>query len=368
MVDGSHPDTSRAFVPPKQGWSTSQPTHTSAAFTPDMVAGWHPDSAAKIFLGPKLGWSISQPTHTSAPFTPDMAFGWRPDRAVLSKPRPDGWLTSQLTFDAFSIEMAQGWQPLRAVLGKPAPRDWSIAQTTHVAAPFGIEMVNGWKPDQPRLILKPRIGWQDSQLTFDVPMTAEMFAGWHPDRARLMLGPKIALPDSQLTHIAAPFGVEMIRGWQPAKGILLKPAPHGWISNQTTFAIFSNEMVIGWQPQRGQLKKPFPHGWIISQPTHVNAPFSVEMVAGSHPDRRRPDARELLWSREIPWLGGAILFVAPQRVSTASLTSLDADVRHTMNAILERSLTGASTRRDIAGVPIALSVIWLQGGWIQDDL
>lgn len=344
MVQGSHPDASRAFIAPKPGWSISQTTHTDAPFTPSMSAGWHPDAPAKIFLGPKLGWAMSQTTHVAAAFSPEMSAGWKPDRAVLGKPRPDGWLANLLTFDIFSIEMVQGWHPDRAVLGKPSPRDWSIAQPSPVAAPFGIEMVRGWLPDVPRVFLKPQFGWQSSQTTFDVPMTAEQFAGSHPDTARLWLAPRLPQPFSQTTHIAAPFSHEMVQGVTATRWRAFVAPKPGWSASQTTFELpMTPDQFAGWHPDRSRAflapRLPLP----ISQTTQTSAPFSHEMVQGAQP----PFGRTKQYGKQIVgWIQGLIdgLF-GTQAVAPAGRSRV-------------RTLA-ARTVRDQTEVPVTTSVSFL---------
>lgn len=384
MVQGSHPDTSRAFVAPKPGWSISQTTHTDAPFTssmsagwrpdaprlfkvklgwawsettfappmtPEQFAGWHPDTA-RTFLAPRIPQPLHQAAqHVAAAFSPEMAAGWKPDRAILWKPRPDGWLANLLTFDIFSIEMVQGWHPDRAVLGKPSPRDWSIAQPSPVAAPFGIEMVRGWMPDVARVFLKPQLGCQSSQTTFDVPMTAEQFAGSHPDQARLFLAPRLPQPLSQTTATAAPFSLEMVQGSRPDQARFPIAGKAGWVTSQTTFPIqMTPEMFAGWHPdtfrQRLAPRIPLPQ----SQTTHTAAPFSQEMVQGAQP----PFGRTKQYGKQIiGWIQGLIdgLFgtqaVAPVgAVRARALThraATDLTLTHTVRPVTTRRVRPVTT-------------------------
>jgi hypothetical protein len=270
MVDGSHPDSPRLFIKPRQGWQISQPTHTAAAFSAEMVAGAHPDKAALPFRA-KIGWTWSEHTFATQ-MTPEQFAGWHPDTGRL-------FLAPRI----------------------PQPLDQTKANT---AAPFGYEMVAGWHPDTGRFFVKPRQGWQDSQTTFDVTMTPEMWTGSRPDTSRLWIAPRIPLPISQTTHVAAPFGQEMVVGHHPDTARFTVTGKAGWQTTQTTFLVqMTPEMFAGWHPDQSRAwlapRIPLP----ISQPTHVSAPFSPEMVAGHQP----PIARAKQYGRQIVgWIQGLI--------------------------------------------------------------
>jgi hypothetical protein len=143
MVQGWHPDTNRAFVPPKLGITLSQPTHTDAPFSAEMVDGWLPDrqrytapqhpgeqrwiveveafsiemvigskpDTHRVRLGPKIPLPQSQPTHVPAAFSPDMAAGVIPPTKRYGAPFHTGgqWWISDV--DAFSIDMIVGYHP-----------------------------------------------------------------------------------------------------------------------------------------------------------------------------------------------------------------------------------------------------------------
>jgi hypothetical protein len=281
MSAGYGPEKNRERLPLRIGWSVSQTTHDAAPFSLEMSAGWVPDRNRER-LPLRTGWSISQPTQTDAPFSIEMVKGWQPESARVFRVKL-GWSWSEHTFDlVMSPDMFGGWHPdtsrafLAPRLGQP------LSQTAqHVAAPFTPEMVAGSGPDRARLFVKPRLGWQWAETTFDVQMTAEMFAGSHPDTSRAWLAPRIPLPLAQPSHVSAPFGHEMVAGQHPDLPRQPFKAKDGWQTAQLAFVVqMTPDQWAGWLPSAPRIflgpKIPLP----ISQPTHVNAPFTPDMVAG----------------------------------------------------------------------------------------
>jgi hypothetical protein len=228
MVAGSGPERARLFVKPRLGWQWAETTF-DVQMTAEMFAGSHPDTS-RAWLAPRIPLPLAQPSHVSAPFSPDMVAGWQPSQNRERLPLRTGLSVWVSDINPFSVEMVAGWHPdtPRIVLG---PRlQQPISQPTHVAAPFGAEMVQGNHPDQGRPAFKAKEGWQSAQLTFVVQMTPEMFAGWHPDTNRQKLAPRIPLPLAQTTHTSAPFGHEMVQGAQPARNrVTLGKQIVGWI-------------------------------------------------------------------------------------------------------------------------------------------
>jgi hypothetical protein len=216
MFGGWHPDTNRVRLGPRIALPHNEaPTHDQTTFSEEMAEGWYPDTN-RAFKPPKIGWSISQPTHTEASFSQDMVDGSLPDFPRRPFVAHVGWIDTQVTFLVqMTPEMFAGWHPdgNRQLLGIRIPLP--IAQPTHTVAPITLDMLQGSRPDQPRLPFIAKVGWVDSQLTLLVAMTPEMFKGWMPERGRQVLGPKIPQPVSQPTHVAAPFGYEMVQGQQP---------------------------------------------------------------------------------------------------------------------------------------------------------
>ncbi len=353
MSDGWMPDTPRLPFTAKPGLQISQTTHASAPFTPDMIHGSKPDRARFPFVS-KPGLQISQTTPVAAPFSMEMTAGYQPDRARFPFVAKTGLQSSQTTHTdaAFSVEMTAGYGPMSPLflLGKQTnfpigdltiaaadipsinnplsprlPRLWplgqQISQTTHVAAPFSVEMTAGWLPDKARLPFVSKPGWHVSQLTHvDAPFSLEMVKGWSPDSPQLPFISKPGWQISQTSHVVAPFSSEMSAGWQPSQPRPPFTAKLGWQIYQSTpvQAPFSPEMIAGYGPGLPRLlfgkqtNTPFADltilvadipsiinpssprlprlgqwGWQIAQPTHVVAPFSIDMVAVNSPSRPR---------------------------------------------------------------------------------
>jgi hypothetical protein len=183
--------------------------------TPDMFAGWHPDTH-RIRLAPRIPLPASQTTHVAAAFSPDMVEGHQPPSARPHVIGKFGWHTSQPTFVVqMTPEMFAGLHPdsPRIQLGPRIPLP--IAQTSHVAAAFTPDMVTGQKPDAGRPPFVAKTGWSTAQTTHIPVMTPDMFKGWQPTSPQLAKGPHIPLPDSQVNHVEAPFGFEMVQGAAP---------------------------------------------------------------------------------------------------------------------------------------------------------
>jgi hypothetical protein len=93
MAQGVHPDQSRAWKGLiRQGQQVLAPD--VPVFSIEMVQGWHPDTH-RMRLGPRIPLPVSQPTHTQAAFSPDMILGSKPDRGVTYVRKP-GWQVSLL--------------------------------------------------------------------------------------------------------------------------------------------------------------------------------------------------------------------------------------------------------------------------------
>jgi hypothetical protein len=216
MVAGSGPDRARLFVKPRLGWQWAETTF-DVQMTAEMFAGSHPDTS-RAWLAPRIPLPLAQPSHVSAPFGHEMVAGQHPDLPRQPFKAKDGWQTAQL---AFVVQMTPdqwaGWLPSapRIFLGPKIPLP--ISQPTQVNAPFTPDMVAGNHPDAPRKPFVAQSGWTINQLTFVVQMTPEMFAGSHPDTHRQKLAPRIPLPLAQTTHTSAPFTPDMVQGSQPAR-------------------------------------------------------------------------------------------------------------------------------------------------------
>ena len=157
-VAGWHPDRPQLGKPSPDGWSVSQTTHTPAPISVEMLVGAGPLGPWLPFSGPKVGWSISQTTHVSAPISVEMLAGTHPDRAVFPFSAHAGWIATVPQSLDIPPETVIGWHPDRPQLGKPFPAGWSVAQTTHVSAPFSVEMTSAMRPETARFSSGSRRG------------------------------------------------------------------------------------------------------------------------------------------------------------------------------------------------------------------
>ncbi len=313
QVHGSKPDRFREFLPVRTGWSSAQLTHVAAAFSPEMVSGYHPDMKARqdlrlnigwvtpdlrefsnemvygwvpasprLFLAPRLPLPWSQPTHVPAAFSPEMAQGWRPEALPDLRPR-FGWWTASPDVNPFSVEMALGSRPDRPRLFASNKGALSIAQLTHVQNAFTGDMIQGAGPGRNRERLAPR-----SPHTFTPPevfaFSVEMALGSRPERARLFLAPRLPLPWAQTTHVANAFSPDMVAGWRPDRQAYADLRVRTGLFAQMIDVPFTPEMIQGWHPDRPKL-------FLATQLPLVAPPdvslFSVEMVIGYRPDTPR---------------------------------------------------------------------------------
>jgi hypothetical protein len=154
MVVGHHPDTGRALL----GARIPQPIlpPTIEVFSIEMAVGHHPDTH-RVKLGPRIPLPVSQTTQTNAPFGPEMVAGWHPDRSrvLLGARIPLPVLPP--TIDLFSVDMVIGSRPDTNRVRYGNQKGATLSQTTHVSAPFSVEMAIGWAPYRLRGQLGPRI-------------------------------------------------------------------------------------------------------------------------------------------------------------------------------------------------------------------
>lgn len=229
----------------------------------------------------------------------------RPQRPQLNKPKPAGWHSGQTTHVAapFGPEMVSDTRPQRNRQVLPPRSDYDFIPPE--MSLFSVEMVAGVKPDRARFPFAAKAGWAVSQITFDAaPFSMEMVAGARLDQPRLPFMAKPGWSSSQLTHVAAPFSVEMALGAHPDLPRLPFGAKVGWSVSQPTHtaAPLSVEMLAGWHSDTPRLPFMGPKvGWAVSQTTHEAAPFSVEMAAGwQPPSPRLPFAAKAGWLAFFP--------------------------------------------------------------------
>lgn len=146
--------------------------------TPEMFAGWHPDTPRLPFIA-KRGLQSNQTTFDAAPFTPDMVAGWHADRPRLPFAAKYGWQDSQLTFLVqMTTEMFQGSRPdsPRIFLGPRIPLP--IYEVSGTAAAFSQEMVLGWQPKRNRAYMPP-LGYAWSPYDTIIPPVIRTPYGRH---------------------------------------------------------------------------------------------------------------------------------------------------------------------------------------------
>lgn len=94
-------------------------------------------------------------------------------------------------------------------------------------------------------------------------------------------------PIGPINNIDAPQSVEMIQGVRPPQHRYRAPFHQGFLAQTPDVPVFSIEMVAGSKPDRPRIflgpRIPLP----VSQTTPVAAPLSIEMTAGSAPTRNR---------------------------------------------------------------------------------
>lgn len=250
MFDGCAPDKSRAQAPHKGDVFAAPDV---VAFTIDSILATRPERA-RILLGPKIPLPVSQTTQVNAPFTVDMVDGWFPDRQRYTAPFHQGvqWWTPEVV--VFDMAAVYGHKPDRPRLepsgtqGKRA--GWSVSQPTHTSAPFSVEMADGWAPDRQRYLSPSHQGQQVWTVEVDA-FSIDMVIGSRPDTSRAFTPPKL--------------------GWV------------WWTPEQEPFDFTT---VIGSKPDRPRMllgvRIPLP----VSQTTHVQAPFSTEMIQGARPSEK----------------------------------------------------------------------------------
>lgn len=354
MLHGAAPVRFREVRPPRIGWLAQTPDVLN--FSVEMTQGTTPDRVRATVQ--RLGWSVSQPTPIDAPASLEMFQGTQP-----SQPRPPfrvalGWFGWTPEVETLSVEMTQGAVSDRPRLPFRAPHifSWFIYPDTWEALNVMPEMVQGTRPD--RSAPPPnRLGWITATLDVQV-LSVEMTQGAQPDRPRLFLAPRLDLPCAQPTPTDAEISVEMLQGWQPARGVDPRlNRESGWQVAQPTHdaAIVSVEMVQGAQPARALVGRlilsslasplevaPFSiemvQGWQPTQPlqwraprlpippaqsTHIPAPVSVEMLQGWQPLQSRasqgkvgfivtgfgPDALQITVRRDLFTIGSTLSFV-----------------------------------------------------------
>lgn len=278
MFRGVTSDTSRAR-PPQRSQVAAAPD--VPVFSIEMIVGSRPDRFRQM-LGPRLPLPVSQLTHVEAPFTADMVDGWTPDRQRYGAPFHQGTLAQTPDVPVFSIEMVIGSKPdsPRILLGTRIPLP--LSQTTHVAAPLTADMVDGWSPDRHRYSAPVHAGaqwWTPETLDFSI----EMVFVTRPERPRKDLVPKIPSPSgwsvSQTTDVLT-LTPDMTLGSAPYANRYTAPLHVGALAQLPEVQIFSIEMVAGSRPDRSRVllgvRIPLP----VAQVTHVEAPVSYEMLRG----------------------------------------------------------------------------------------
>lgn len=204
----------------------SQSSQIDAPFSPEMIAG-SPGVSARIRLAARIPLPISQVTPVLV-FSPEMFSGAQgvtfpsPRIQLASRiPLPPTQETPVVLVSPEMVAGAQGVPPrariLRGQIGL------SIAQTTHISAPFGPEMVIGYHPDKPRIVLAQKIPLPISVTDRINAVTQEMINGYHPDKPRIYY-PAQGLP--QPITVILPFeALRIAIGDQLVTDLLLSDGP-----------------------------------------------------------------------------------------------------------------------------------------------
>jgi hypothetical protein len=152
-----------------------------------------------------------------------------------------------------------------------------ISQTSHVAAPFSYEMAAGSKPDRSRVLLAKQIVGGIFNSTVNEIFLHE-FIG--PHRPRIILAPRIPLPLSQTTHVQAPASIEMYVIQRPVSPrIFLGPRIRAPFFDPTQDAPFSIEMVAGCHPEVAKIfrsKQPLTGALLVSMLERVPDEMGLE--------------------------------------------------------------------------------------------
>src|SRR5262245_22500576 len=109
-------------------------TNNQATFEPSMVEGYQPDRGHKFVR--QLGLQLAQPTHVQAPLSTDMVEGALVDRNRERLQGHYGWQFVAPTVDQFSIEMVEGWRPDAPRLFLAPRLLFPLSQPTHTEAAF----------------------------------------------------------------------------------------------------------------------------------------------------------------------------------------------------------------------------------------
>lgn len=157
-------------------------------------------------------------------------------------------------------------------------------------APFQPNMVQGSRPDSPRLFsTRNQQGLQVAPVVnITAPISIEMFAGNHPDKP-LPFSSKQIVSLFQFVQTTLPFSMDELYADRPISPRLFTVRNQLGIqlSQPTVPVINSPEMYAGNLPlQRRKLFGPLPVGNQTGQITPVVL-FSIEMVQGSYPPTQR---------------------------------------------------------------------------------
>lgn len=131
MFAGSHPDTPNRVT---RRFASVFSTPDVEPFSIESVFATRPERP-RLQLGPRIGQPLSQPTHTSAPITLDMLQGVTSPTKRYIAPMHDGWQWLTPEVPVFSIEMVIGSHPdrPRVLLGQPAGQP--IGETADIIPP-----------------------------------------------------------------------------------------------------------------------------------------------------------------------------------------------------------------------------------------
>ncbi len=250
----------------------SQTTHVPAAFTSSMVET--PATSPRL----KRGRQIELPQWSQVfAFAFESVLGSCLD-SRLHQTKPRHWIPFSETTPvpaAFTPSMTEGVTAPRPRILRP--RQIELPQWVNVAA-FSFESVLASRLDNRYRLTRPQHLAPISQPTHvQNPFSLEMVSRVLDLRSR-QGKPRHWEPFSQTTHVPAAFTISMTAGHGLPQPRILRPRQielPQWVN----VAAFAFESVFASRlDQRYRLTKP-QHLAPISQPTHVAAPFSIEMVS-----------------------------------------------------------------------------------------
>jgi hypothetical protein len=262
-------------------------TNLQATFSTEMSAGSRPTSPRLFSARNRQGATLSQTTHVAATFIPPMSQGVTAPQRRYRAPFHQGHQYPALDVSLFVPEktLAVSAQP-RYILQQGAPFRQGVQWWTPEVEAFGIESVIGSHPDLPRLPFRSRSGVSLSQTTHDqAAFTADMVDGVTADRQKYSA--PLHLGGQWWAVEVSTVDVEQSQGSKPDRPRYTATSHQGQQAWNAEIDLFSVDSVSGWHPDKPRIVLGPRIQLPVSQPTHVSAPFSVDMAQGFSPSKQR---------------------------------------------------------------------------------